>query len=72
MFKSKLFGNGIEPACLYCEHGAPTQDGAAILCRKTGVVTPEYHCRRFVYDPLKRQPKRAPPLTRHDPSEFEL
>ena len=72
MFKPKLFGNNIEPSCAYCEHGTPTQDTMAILCEKCGIVTADYSCRRFVYDPLSRVPKVMPPLMKFDKSDFEL
>ena len=72
MFKPKLFGNKIEPSCGYCEHGTLTQDKAAILCQKRGIVIADYSCRKFVYDPLSRQPKVQPPLMKFDKSDFEL
>ena len=72
LFRTKLFGNDIEAACSYCQNGSFTQDGKAILCAKSGVVAPYYHCRRFVYDPLARVPKPLPPLSKHQPEEFSL
>jgi len=36
-----------------------------MLCEKKGVVDAGYHCRRFCYDPLKRDPgvpRSAPSL----------
>ena len=53
---SKLFGKNIEPACAYCAHGFWASDHKMILCEKKGVVAPFYHCRKFVYAPLKRVP----------------
>ncbi|HWP52183.1 MAG TPA: hypothetical protein VN626_10855 [Clostridia bacterium] len=72
MFKSKLFGNNITPSCSYCEYGTFTQDQSAILCSRRGVVTPEYACRKFIYDPLSRVPKPQPKLTKFDPGDFKL
>ena len=59
MFRTKLFGNHIEPACGYCERGTASKDGNMVLCESKGVVAPFYSCRKFVYAPLKRVPKRA-------------
>lgn len=72
MFKSKLFGNNIEPSCSYCEFGTFTKDRSAILCSRRGVVTPEYSCRKFTYDPISRIPMQQPTLAKFDPSDFEL
>lgn len=74
MFKSKLFGANIDSSCSYCEHGDFTSDRMAVLCEKHGVVSPSYHCRKFVYDPIARVP--MPPLKlntqNYDKSDFEL
>lgn len=52
----------IERVCAYCEHAAPLPGQDTVLCDKKGVVNGGYLCRRFVYDPLKRKPKRPPKL----------
>ncbi|MEG1773786.1 MAG: hypothetical protein RR320_02910 [Oscillospiraceae bacterium] len=72
MFQKKLFDSHIEPACAYCALGEPTQDGEAILCERRGIVLPSYHCRKYVYDPLRRTPKLPPELARFDRSDFTL
>lgn len=53
-----LFDPHISPACRYCAHGECSSDGKNILCPKRGVVTSEYYCRYFQYEPLKREPKK--------------
>lgn len=68
----KLFGNNIEPSCSYCEFGRPAPDGVMIFCRKFGPVAPYYSCKKFEYDPLKRVPKRPPPLPEFDHEDFEI
>ena len=50
-----LFRKDIEPRCLYCAKGASI-GGEQIACLHQGIVPEGYHCRRFVYDPLKRTP----------------
>lgn len=52
------FKKDAEAACKYCEHGVQVPDGTAVLCEKIGgVMQPYSKCRRFKYDPLKREPK---------------
>lgn len=70
--KKGLFGNHIDPACGYCEHGSPTRDGGRILCPKMGVVAPHFHCKKYIYAPLKRVPTRQRELQKFDKSDFEL
>lgn len=62
-----LFSRDIEPRCAYCDRGAPL-DGERIACPKRGIVSPEGHCPRFRYDPLRRVPPRPAVL---DPSRFD-
>lgn len=73
MFRqAKLFGKNIEPACEYCQYGQYSQDKQMILCIQKGVVAPFYHCRKFIYDPTKRIPKKVRKLPEFDPADFEL
>lgn len=72
MASEKLFGANIVPACEYCEHVMQSFDGNKKLCDKRGVVEASHKCRRFVYDPLKREPRKPLPVEKIDASEFEL
>ncbi len=54
-----LFEKKIEPRCAYCQRGAPLSEDS-ILCIRKGIVSPDWHCRSFRYDPLKRVPPRPP------------
>lgn len=54
--KIKNKGN-IEVFCKYCERATPLATEGKLVCSKKGVVTEDYSCRRFIYDPLKRSPK---------------
>lgn len=56
--KNQLFDEEIEPACDYCVNGKKSENGM-VLCAKVGVVSPSYHCKKFVYNPLKRKPKKV-------------
>ncbi len=57
MAKKKLFGNNITPSCKYCEMGTPG-DGDVIKCSKFGDVKAYDSCKKFIYNPLKRIPKK--------------
>lgn len=52
----------IERCCARCEHATLLSQFDYILCSKKGIVSDTHVCRRFVYDPLKRDPKRLPVL----------
>lgn len=71
MRNRQLF-NKNQPACAYCRRGLSTATGEAVLCYYKGVCKPEDSCRRFQYDPLRRQPKQQPVLPDYDGAEFEL
>jgi hypothetical protein len=68
----RLFGAGIPPACKYCEHVLQFLGPEKMLCEKRGVVQPVDKCRHFVYDPLKRVPKKPKPLQKLEETEFVL
>ncbi len=54
----KIFNKATEPQCAFCEHGAPIGKGETVLCRKIGGVMQSFSkCKKFKYDPLKREPK---------------
>lgn len=55
--KQKLFTHDKEAECQYCKHGKPVPSGAEIICVHKGITPPDGACRKFKYDPLKRQPK---------------
>ncbi len=68
-----LFRKSIEPRCAYCQRGGTLENGE-VICVKKGVVPEGFHCRHFVYDPLKRQPSppAAPDFSRLDAEDFML
>lgn len=70
--KSKLFGANIEPACCYCELGMVARDNIMILCKKRGITSPYYHCKSFLYAPLKRVPKKRPKIKDFKQEDFIL
>ena len=70
--KRALFGADIPPACAYCARGRAARAPGLILCPVQGVVAPRHSCRRFRYDPLRRVPRRQPPLPGFSAEDFSL
>ena len=67
-----LFRKDIEPCCAYCKHGTQIHLDK-VGCLKRGVVPLYGACRKFVYDPLKREPERPRKLPVSGDGEiFEL
>lgn len=56
-----LFRRKIARSCSYCAYGTKLGD-EQILCVKRGVVATSYACRKFIYDPCKRMPRKAKAL----------
>lgn len=42
-----------EKVCARCENGKCLIDGESVLCKHKGIVSCDFVCRRFVFDPLK-------------------
>ena len=58
MAKKSYFGNRISPSCSYCLFGNRSREGNKVLCEKQGLVDADYSCKKWVYDPIKRVPKK--------------
>ncbi len=56
----KRKSDDITRICELCRFSAEIQTTEDMLCEHHGVVHKEYSCRKFIYDPLKRIPKRPP------------
>jgi len=52
-----LFRKDIEPCCAYCARGTRLND-AYVCCLPKGVMPRYESCKKFDYDPLKREPER--------------
>lgn len=50
-----LFLKKIEPSCSYCDSGSRISD-TEVACLRRGIVSAQGSCRKFKYDPLKREP----------------
>ena len=66
-----LFRGDIKKCCEYCAHGSPIGK-SGVLCEKHGPVTPDHKCKAFRYDPLRRDPPSAMPLSSPSEESFKL
>ncbi len=56
--------------CAFCDKSVLLSDRDTVLCSKFGVVSCDYVCRRFRYDPLKRVPNAPPPIVGLNPDDL--
>ena len=70
--KGLLRATKYKPACEFCRYGKSAPDGSSVLCPERGVMRKQSRCKKYVYDPLKRKPSRAPLLPEYDPEMFAL
>lgn len=55
----KLFKGNTEPQCACCEYAEITEGNDVVVCRKIGGVMQLYsQCKKYRYDPLKREPRK--------------
>ncbi len=54
---AKKLGADYQKVCIFCENATVLKGTGDILCKHKGIVSEDYVCRKYVYDPLKRQPK---------------
>ena len=68
-----LFRKKIPRSCHYCAYSAKL-DEEQMLCTKRGVVSIDFQCRKFRYDPIKRIPSKpkALDLSKYDNDDFSL
>ncbi len=65
--KSKpLFGANIEPNCEYCKYNMGQREKIVCLNYAGGV------CKKYSYEPTKRQPMPKPVLKEYSEEEFTL
>ena len=57
MKKNNNIEANITKACEFCEFSVPLIDESQVLCKKFGIVSCNYSCKKFIYDLLKRIPK---------------
>jgi hypothetical protein len=70
LFKKKETGDPDLPrVCCFCERATLISDEHNVLCCDRGIVSADYFCHNFSYDPLKRAPKTPPVMPKFDPSD---
>jgi hypothetical protein len=69
---TKILGDNITPKCEYCGFGTPAPDGEHILCEKAGLPSPDFSCKKFKYDPLKRTPLKPREMGEFTADDFKL
>ena len=57
--------------CEFCRFAAEIHTTDDMLCEYRGVVNREYSGRKFVYDPLKRVPRKLPEVVVPEDLEAE-
>ncbi len=70
MSVKKLFGKNITPSCEYCQFSVKKKGGNTI-CRYS-IPSEDRVCKKYIYDPLKREPKNTPNIPRFSPEDFIL
>ena len=69
----KLFKGENEPQCAHCEYAEISKDSNVAICRKIGgVMQLHSKCKKYKYDPLKREPKRISFSGDFTKEDFEL
>jgi len=64
--------NVIEEKCCYCEYAAPIRETNGYICKKKGIVTYNFKCRKFAFDPIKLSPVLPAKTLQFSPEDFEL
>ncbi|MCI8387702.1 MAG: hypothetical protein HFE63_04475 [Clostridiales bacterium] len=49
-----------ERICAMCRFSSEISGREDMLCSKKGVVPREFSCRKYIYEPLKRVPRKLP------------
>ena len=71
--KQKLINAKNYPqTCENCFYGRMSDEKDCVLCVKKGVMDKSFSCKKYKYDPLKRQPKRRKPLEKYTEEDFKL
>ena len=68
--RKKLFGNNIPPKCEYCRYCQKNNSGKPVC--PYGAAESGDTCKRYIYDPLKREPRSLPTLPKFTADDFKL
>ena len=67
----KMFDKTIIKKCEHCLFGNDLGDGE-IICIKRGIVNKNGLCRKYKYDPLKREPQKQLFSDNYSPDDFKI
>lgn len=69
----KLFKSNIDPQCAYCEYAQITPGSNVAVCKKIGgIMQLHSKCKKYKYDPLKREPKSISFSGEFSKEDFEI
>lgn len=69
MRKVKFFGNNIEISCDYCAHSKINNEVQFCTINR---VLKNGKCKKFIYNPIMRKPKKTKGLPTYKPEDFLL
>lgn len=69
---NKVFSKELPHHCEYCAHGMASEFSDEILCLKKGITHAFDSCRKYKYDPLKRQPQRQKVDNNYSSEDFSI
>jgi ribosomal protein L24E len=69
----KLFKGKTEPQCAHCEYAEIADGSEVVVCRKIGgIMQLHSKCKKYKYDPLKREPKKLIFTTEFTKDDFDI
>ncbi|MBO5019735.1 MAG: hypothetical protein J6D52_03620 [Clostridia bacterium] len=69
---NKHFNKKLPHCCEYCVYGTNSEFSNEVICIKRGVTDAKDYCRKYKYDPLKREPARQKISDNYRPEDFLL
>lgn len=68
-----IYDPSIRKMCSYCQHGTKIPAGEDVICPYKGLVSYDYVCRKYLYDPTRRIRKRTKKMqASFDETDFSL
>jgi len=64
--------NIIEEKCCYCENATAIRETNGYICKKKGIVSYNFKCKKFAFDPIKLSPSLPAKTLQFSPEDFEL
>ena len=64
--------NPIEEKCCYCENASPIRETSGYICKKKGIVSYNFKCKKFAFDPIKLLPMLPAKPMEFSPDDFKI